>query len=51
MKKIGIYFIALLVCVAVFVLGFSYDTPTQPYSFYQVYLDGELIAQSDLYQS
>ena len=43
MKKIGIYFIALLVCVAVFVLGFSYDTPTQPYSFYQVYLDGELI--------
>ena len=43
MKKIGIYFVAILIGIAVFLLGFSYENPTQPYSFYQVYLDGELI--------
>lgn len=43
MKKVGIYFIVLLICSAIFLLGFSYDAPTQPYTFYQVYLDGDLL--------
>ena len=47
MKKVGIYFVALIISAAVFVLGFSYNTPTQPYSFYQVYLDGELLGMID----
>lgn len=42
-EKIGTYIVILLICSAVFVLGFSYENPTQPYTFYQVYLDGELL--------
>lgn len=43
MKKVGIVFLALILSTAVFFLGFSYKTSTQPYTFYQVYLDGELL--------
>ena len=43
MKKVGIVFLALLISTAVFFLGFSYKPSTQPYTFYQVYLDGELL--------
>ncbi len=43
MKKVGIVFLALVISTAVFFLGFSYKTSTQPYTFYQVYLDGELL--------
>lgn len=47
MKKIGMYFVTLLIFVAIFVLGFSYETPKQPFMMYQVYLDGELIGTID----
>lgn len=43
MKKIGLYFVAILICLAVFLLGFSHEAPTQPYILYQVYLNGELL--------
>ena len=43
MKKIGIYFIAFLICIVTFLLGFSNEAPIQPYTLYQVYLDGELL--------
>ena len=47
MKKVGIYFVALIISAAVFVLGFSNTTKAQPHSFYQVYLDGELLGMID----
>lgn len=47
MKKIGILFVTLIICAAVFFLGFSYETSQQPYTFYQVYLDGELLGIID----
>lgn len=47
MKKVGLYFIVAIVSVAIFLLGFSYETPTQPYTFYQVYLNGELLGTID----
>lgn len=43
MKKIGFYFIILLVCSAVFFLGFTNDNQRQPNTLYQVYLNGELL--------
>ena len=43
MKKVGLIFLAIIICAAVFVLGFSYETSTQPYTFYQVYLNGEVL--------
>lgn len=43
MKKVGIICVTLIICTAIFFLGFSYETPVQPYTFYQVYLDGELL--------
>ena len=47
MKKFGLYSVIVLICSAVFMLGFSYEHPTQPYTFYQVYLDGELLGTID----
>jgi len=47
MKKIGIYFIAFLICIVTFLLGFSNEAPIQPYTLYQVYLDGELLGTID----
>ena len=47
MKKIGVYFIVFLICIAVFLLGFSSEAPIQPYTLYQVYLDGELLGTID----
>ena len=43
MKKVGLIFLAIIICAAVFVLGFSYETSTQPYTYYQVYLNGEVL--------
>ena len=43
MKKVGLIFLALIISVAVFVLGFSYESSTQPYTYYQVYLNGEVL--------
>lgn len=43
MKKIGMYFFIILLSVVVFLLGFDYKTSRQPYTYYQVYLDDELI--------
>jgi hypothetical protein len=43
MKKIGTYFLIILLSVIVFLLGFDYKTSRQPHTYYQVYLDEELI--------
>ncbi len=43
MKKFGVYFLTLLLFVAVFLLGFSHQTVGQPHTYYNVYLDGESI--------
>lgn len=43
MKKVGLYFAVAIISVAIFLLGFSYETPIQPYTLYQVYLNGELL--------
>lgn len=43
MKKISTYFLIILLSVIVFVLGFNYETNRQPHTYYQVYLDNELI--------
>lgn len=47
MKKVGTIFLVLIICTAVFVLGFSYETSTQPYTFYQVYLNGQALGMID----
>ena len=47
MKKVGIYVIALLMCSAVFFLGFTDKNQRQPVTLYQVYLDGELLGTID----
>ena len=43
MKKIVTCFLIILLSVIVFLLGFDYKTSRQPYTYYQVYLDDELI--------
>lgn len=43
MKKIGSYFLIFLISIIVFVLGFNYETVKQPNTYYNVYLDNELI--------
>ncbi|MBE6139562.1 MAG: M23 family metallopeptidase [Firmicutes bacterium] len=43
MKKISTYFFIVLLSVIVFLLGFDYNTIKKPNTYYQVYLDNELI--------
>lgn len=43
MKKIGIYFLMFLLSSFVFILGFDHKIGKQPRTYYQVYLDSELI--------
>ena len=43
MKKISTYFFIILLSVMVFLLGFNYDKGRQPHTYYQVYLDNELM--------
>lgn len=47
MKKVGLIFLTLIICATVFFLGFSYESSTQPYTFYQVYLNGEVLGMID----
>ncbi len=43
MKKYGIILIAILSFLSIFALGFNYEQNTDPNSFYQVYLDDQII--------
>ena len=43
MKKIGAYFLIILLSITVFLLGFDYKMGKQPNTYYQVYLDNEFI--------
>ena len=43
MKKISTYFFIVILSIAIFLLGFDYKTSKQPNTYYQVYLDSELI--------
>ena len=43
MKKVSTYFIVIIISAIVFLLGFSQTIGKQPNTFYQVYLDDELI--------
>ena len=43
MKKISTYFFVILLCIIVFLLGFGHQSIRQPNTYYQVYLDNELI--------
>ena len=43
MKKLGIYFLILLLSTMVFLFGFSHKTSRQPHTYYNVYLDGEFV--------
>ena len=43
MKKVGNILIVIVISLIVFLLGFSYKTSKQPYTLYNVYLDGELL--------
>lgn len=43
MKKLSTYFGILLLSAVVFLLGFNYGTGRQPYTYYKVYLDDELM--------
>lgn len=43
MKKVGTYFLIFLLSIIVFLFGFNYETSKQPYTYYKVYLDNELI--------
>lgn len=47
MKKVGAYFIIMLLSVVVFLFGFNHQTGKQPNTYYQVYLDNELIGMID----
>lgn len=43
MKKIRTYFLIITLSILVFLLGFDYKMTTKPFTYYQVYLDSELI--------
>ena len=43
MKKVSTYFFVALLSVVIFLLGFNQNISKQPHSYYQVYLDGELM--------
>lgn len=43
MKKISTYFFIILISIVVFLLGFDYKISKQPNTYYQVYLDNELM--------
>lgn len=43
MKKVGGYFLIVLLSAMVFLCGFNYKTNVQPHTYYKVYLDNELI--------
>lgn len=43
MKKIRTYFLIIVLSVIVFLLGFDYKMTNKPFTYYQVYLDSELI--------
>lgn len=43
MKKIGLYFLIFLLSIVVFLFGFNHEVSVQPSTYYQVYLDSELI--------
>lgn len=43
MKKIGTYFLIILLSIIVFLLGFDYKSSIKPNTYYQVYLDSELM--------
>lgn len=43
MKKVGNILLVLVISTIVFLLGFSHKTSKQPYTLYNVYLDGELL--------
>lgn len=43
MKKIGVYFIVILLSVVVFLFGFDQAGSKQPYTYYNVYLDNDFI--------
>lgn len=43
MKKIGLYFLVFLLSIVVFLFGFNHEVSMQPSTYYQVYLDSELI--------
>ena len=43
MKKISTYFFIILLSIVVFLFGFGDKNLTRPRSYYQIYLDGELI--------
>lgn len=43
MKKVGTYIFIIILSIMVFLLGFDYKTGRQPNTYYQVYLDDELI--------
>lgn len=43
MKKISTYFFIILISLIVFLLGFGHQSIRQPNTYYQVYLDNELI--------
>jgi len=43
MKKISTYFFIVLISIVVFLFGFDYNRGKQPNTYYQVYLDDEII--------
>ena len=43
MKKIGVYFLVFIISIVIFLLGFNYNSVKQPFTYYKVYLDSELI--------
>lgn len=43
MKKIGTYFLIFILSIIVFLLGFNYTSSIQPHTYYNVYLDSELM--------
>ena len=43
MKKFGTIALIIILSSIVFILGFSYNRPISPYTYYDVYLDGNLI--------
>lgn len=43
MKKIGTYLLVFILSIVIFLLGFNHDTSKQPGTYYNVYLDNELV--------
>ena len=47
MKRVGTYFVIILLSIVIFLFGFNYSSNKQPNTYYKVYLNDEFIGYID----